>query len=79
MLIEKEHVAVKKRKEHFMLLTASADDMDPWVLPAHNFYKDMILDKIDTKMAAAVSATTPASASASMPAAASARTLENRH
>jgi hypothetical protein len=72
MIIEKERVAVHKRKEDFLLLTASMADMDPWVLAAHNFYKDMILDEIDTKMAAAALA--PAFAYASMPALASAST-----
>jgi hypothetical protein len=42
-----------------MLLTASMAGMDPRVLAAHNFYKEMILDEIDAKMAAAASATTP--------------------
>jgi K+-transporting ATPase c subunit len=37
--IEKERVAVKKRKEDFMLLTTSTSGMDPRVLATHNFYK----------------------------------------
>jgi hypothetical protein len=72
MLIEKERVAVKKCKEDFLLLTASMIGMDPRVLVAHNFYKDMIHDEIDAKMAATASA--PAAASASTPASASATT-----
>jgi hypothetical protein len=42
---------VKKRKENFMILTASTAEMDPRVLAVHNFYKVMILDEIDAKMA----------------------------
>jgi hypothetical protein len=42
--------------------------MDPRVLVAHNFYKDMIHDEIDAKMAATASASTPASAFATTPA-----------
>jgi hypothetical protein len=72
MLIEKERVAVKKCKEDFLLLTASMIGMDPRVPAAHNFYKDMILDEIDAKMATAASASTPASASATTPATTSA-------
>jgi hypothetical protein len=49
MLIEKERVAMKKRKEDFMLLTALTVGRDPQVLVAHNFYKDMILNEIDAK------------------------------
>jgi hypothetical protein len=88
MLIEKERVAVKKRKEDFMLLNASAAGMDPRVLTAHNFSKAMILDKINAKMAmaststpaleavATTSASTPVSASLSTPAMASASATE---
>jgi hypothetical protein len=84
MLIEKERVTVKKRKEDFMLLNASAAGMDPRVLTAHNFSKAMILDKINAKMAmaststpvATTSASTPASASLSTPATASASATE---
>jgi hypothetical protein len=65
MLIEKERVAVKKRKEDFMLLTASTTGMDPQVLMAHNLYEDFILDEIDAKIVAAAVAT---STSASTPA-----------
>jgi hypothetical protein len=42
----------KKRKEDFSLLTASIVEMFPQTLAAHNFYKDMILDGIQAKMAA---------------------------
>jgi hypothetical protein len=65
MLIKKERIAVKKRKEDFMLLTASAAGMDLRVLAAHNFYRDMILNEINAKMAVAASPSTPALASAS--------------
>jgi hypothetical protein len=63
MLIEKECIALKKRKEDFLLLTASTVIMDPRVLTTHNFYKDMILDEIDAKMAVE---SAPALASASV-------------
>jgi hypothetical protein len=69
MMNEKERVAVKKRKDDFKLLNASAAGMDTWVLVAHNFYKDMILDENATKMAASsAGASTTASASTSTPA-----------
>jgi hypothetical protein len=59
MQLEKERVAVKKRKEDSMLLTMSTEGMDPLVLVAHNFYKDMILNEISAKMAAVASSSTP--------------------
>lgn len=80
-LLEKERTTTKKRKDDFMLLTASTAGMDPRVMAAHNYYKDMILAEIDAKIAAAAAApaTSPAaapsagaSASASTPASASA-------
>jgi hypothetical protein len=60
MQIKKERFPVKKRKDDFMLLTASTDEMYPWVLAEHNFYKGTILNKITAKMAASASASTPA-------------------
>jgi hypothetical protein len=51
--------------------------MDPWVLAVHNFYKAMILDEIDAKMAAATasaSTSTPAPEAAAASADASATT-----
>jgi hypothetical protein len=74
MLTEKERVTVKNHKEYFMILTASIVGMDPRVLVAYNFYKDMIPDKIDAKMAAVALATMPMYASVSSPAVASAST-----
>jgi hypothetical protein len=37
---------VKKRKEDFMILIADTTGMDPQVLAAHIFNRDMILKKI---------------------------------
>ena len=80
-VLEKERTTTKKRKDDFMLLTASTAGMDPRVMAAHNYYKDMILAEIDAKIAAAAAApaTSPAAApsegafaSASTPASASA-------
>jgi hypothetical protein len=58
MLIEKECVSMKKHIEDFMLLTTSTVGMDSWVQVDHNFYKDMILNEIDAKMAVMASART---------------------
>jgi hypothetical protein len=43
IVIRKERVAVKKRKGDFMILTADTTRMDPQVLAAHMFCRDMIL------------------------------------
>jgi hypothetical protein len=82
MMIEKECVTVKKHKDDFMPLNASIVGMDPRVLAAHNFHKDMILDEIVTKMAmtsAGASATASASASTPAPEAAAPLAARTRH
>ena len=63
-LLEKERTTTKKRKDDFMLLTASTAGMDARVMEARNYYKDMILAEIDAKIAAAAAAaaTPPAAA-----------------
>jgi hypothetical protein len=47
---------VKKHKEDIHALDRVNNGMDPRVLAAHNFYKDMILDKIAAKTAASAMA-----------------------
>jgi hypothetical protein len=59
MQIKKERVAVKKRKEDFILLTAWTAGMDRRVLAAHNLHKSMILDEITAKNVVSVTSTPP--------------------
>jgi hypothetical protein len=47
---------LNKRYEDMFLLTASTAGMSPWTRVAHNFYKGMIIDDIEAKMAAAEAA-----------------------
>jgi hypothetical protein len=69
---------LKKRKYDFSLLTASRVGMDPRTLAAHNYYKVMILDEIDTKITAAKAvAATPPPEAASAPAGASTTTSDS--
>jgi hypothetical protein len=65
-LIEKESVAMKKRKEDFMIFSVDTKGMYPQVLEALMFYRDMILKEISYQIAA-----TPGSASTSTAASAS--------
>jgi hypothetical protein len=55
---QEEKMDLKKCKEDFSMLTASTVGMDPRTLAAHSYYKVMILDEIDAKIAAAEAAAT---------------------
>jgi hypothetical protein len=59
---------LKKHKENFSMLTASTVGIDPQTLEVQNYYKIMILDEIDAKIAAAeVAAATPPPEAAAAP------------
>jgi hypothetical protein len=53
---QEEKMEFKKRKEDMSLLTASTAGMFPRARAAHNFYKGIILDDIEAKMATAEAA-----------------------
>jgi hypothetical protein len=67
---------LKKQKEDMSLLTASTAEMSPRTRAAHNLYKGMILNDIESKMLAAeAAAATPPPEKEPAPADASATAL----